>query len=73
MTIGHSCQGGGAAITNSPIIINIHIHAHKEPFTNKVLRGIYAIIGQRNIAIENASRISEDEFLGSAIREIEHR
>lgn len=68
MGIGHKCSGGGAAINNSPIVIHIHIHSNHELLIQKALRGIYAAIGKRHIAIENASGISEADISRGVLR-----
>lgn len=60
--LGHICNGVGATITDSPIHLHIHIHTNSEPFVDKVLRRIYAIFGQRNTAIENASQLNEADL-----------
>ena len=70
--IGHSCKGGGAAITNSPINIHIHIHANEITIAQKIGRAIYAIIGQKSHTIENASQLSEQDLQGSILRGIEN-
>ena len=56
--IGHSCKGGGAAINNSPVIINpvvLHIHIHSgasEAFISKIVRQIQDAVGHRNEIVE---------------------
>ena len=76
-TIGHRCTGGGASITDSPIItnssINIHIHIHAgvEPLSARLIRNCYAIIGRRYRNIDNAAALSTQELQRRIIRSIE--
>lgn len=71
--IGHSCQGGGAIIKNSPINIHIHIHTNKEAVAAKISRVLNGIFNrERHIAIEDAALISKDDLQGRIIRSIEN-
>ena len=72
MGIGHSCSGGGAHISNSPIHIHIHIHGGAESLTQKVTEALYGIIGHRNMAIDGTVSLVADNLQGRDVREVEH-
>lgn len=66
--IGHSCQGGGAKIENSPINLHIHIHTNDATIAQKIMRSIYGIFGRRHETIEGVERLTGDDVQGRILR-----
>ena len=60
--IGHTANGGGACIKNSPIHVHIHIHGASESTAQKIARVFYGLIGQRHQVIEGADSAAEEEL-----------
>lgn len=68
MSVGHTCTGGGANISDSPIVINIHIYGGDLSLGQKIGRALRGLIGSR--VIDGADRLSSDELQGRIVREI---
>lgn len=80
MTLGHSAEGGGASISNSPINLTINIHVHTETiiadegiFLQKMKRVIGGLLGQEQHRTLNITPdTSEDDIQRGLIRTIEN-
>ncbi len=60
--LGHSCEGGGATIRNSPIHLHIHLHTNKVPLITKLTRSIYAVIGRGSKTVEITEDVSTQQL-----------